>query len=63
MSDRILKTSTITIRLPLETLHEIERYSNLTKLRPSVFCAYVIQDKMKEWTKEYSENLAKELGE
>ncbi|MHA1207464.1 MAG: hypothetical protein ACTSSO_07845 [Candidatus Hodarchaeales archaeon] len=56
-----MKTSTITIRLPLETLHEIDRLSKLTKLRPSVFCAYIIQDKMKEWVNEYAENIAKEL--
>jgi hypothetical protein len=56
-----LKTSTITIRLPIETLHEIDRLSKLTKLRPSVFCANVINDKMKEWVNEYAENLVKEL--
>lgn len=56
-----MKTSTITIRLPLETLHEIDRLSKLTKLRPSVLCANVIHDKIKEWVNEYSENLANEL--
>ena len=43
------KTSTITVRLPLEVLHEIDRLSKLTKLRPSVLCSYVLQEKMHEY--------------
>ncbi|MFW9777627.1 MAG: hypothetical protein ACFFE8_02155 [Candidatus Heimdallarchaeota archaeon] len=56
-----MKTSTITIRLPLETLHEIERLSTVTKLRPSVLCAYVLQDKLHPWVREYIERLSNEL--
>ncbi|MHA1941530.1 MAG: hypothetical protein ACXACP_07820 [Candidatus Hodarchaeales archaeon] len=56
-----MKTSTITIRLPLETLHEIDRLSELTKLRPSVLCSYVLQDKLHEWVREYAEKLNKEV--
>ena len=58
-----MKTSTITVRLPLETLHEIERLSEVTKLRPSVLCSYVLQDKLNEWVHEYVERIQKELGE
>ena len=32
-----MKTSTITVRLPLEVLHEIDRLSKLTKLRQLYF--------------------------
>ena len=56
-----VKTSTITVRLPLEVLNEIDRLSKLTKLRPSVLCSYVLQEKMHEWVREYSEKLAKEI--
>jgi hypothetical protein len=58
-----MRTSTITIRLPLEVLHEIERLSEITKLRPSVLCAHVLQDKLREWVHAYVENISKELGE
>ena len=56
-----LRTSTITVRLPLETLHEIDRLSKLTKLRPSVLCSYILQEKMHEWVREYAEKLNKEI--
>lgn len=56
-----MKTSTITIRLPLETLHEIERLSTVTKLRPSVLCSFVLQDKLHEWVREYIQQLTQEL--
>ncbi|MHA1215109.1 MAG: hypothetical protein ACTSR2_11270 [Candidatus Hodarchaeales archaeon] len=56
-----MKTSTITIRLPLETIHEIERLSEITKLRPSVLCSYVLQDKLREWVNEYADNINKHL--
>ena len=56
-----VKTSTITVRLPLETLHEIDRLSKLTKLRPSVLCSYILQEKMHEWVREYAEKLNKEI--
>ncbi|MHA1979161.1 MAG: hypothetical protein ACW98G_16750 [Candidatus Hodarchaeales archaeon] len=58
-----MKTSTITIRLPLEVLHEIDNLSKLTKLRPSVLCSYVLQEKMHEWVKEYGKKITEELGE
>jgi hypothetical protein len=58
-----MRTSTITIRLPLEVLHEIERLSEVTKLRPSVLCAHVLQDKLHEWVHDYVENISKELGD
>ncbi|MHA1975265.1 MAG: hypothetical protein ACW98I_00060 [Candidatus Hodarchaeales archaeon] len=58
-----MKTSTITIRLPLETIHEIDKLSKLTKLRPSVLCSYVIREKMHEWVKEYGKKIAEELGD
>ncbi|UCG90239.1 MAG: hypothetical protein JSU57_00495 [Candidatus Heimdallarchaeota archaeon] len=58
-----MRTSTITVRLPLKVLHEIERLSEVTKLRPSVLCAYVLQDKLRDWVHEYVENIAKELGD
>ena len=35
-----IRTSTITVRLPLKVLHEIERLSEVTKPRPSVLSAY-----------------------
>jgi len=58
-----MQTSTITVRLPLELLHEIERLSEVTKLRPSVLCSYVLKDKLHEWVREYAENISKEIGE
>ena len=30
------------------------RLSELTKLRPSVLCSYVLQEKLHEWVKEYA---------
>ncbi len=56
-----MKTSTITVRLPLEVLHEIDRLSKLTKLRRSVLCSNILQDKMHEWVREYAEKLTKEI--
>ncbi|UCG04027.1 MAG: hypothetical protein JSW11_08575 [Candidatus Heimdallarchaeota archaeon] len=56
-----MRTSTITVRLPLKVLHDIERLSEVTKLRPSVLCAYVLQDKLHEWAHEYAENISKEI--
>ena len=41
-----MRTSTITVHLHLKVLHEIERLSEVTKLRPSVLCACVLQDKL-----------------
>ncbi|MHA1966325.1 MAG: hypothetical protein ACW964_00860 [Candidatus Hodarchaeales archaeon] len=58
-----MRTSTITVRLPLELLHEIERLSEVTKLRPSVLCSHVLKDKLHEWVREYAENISKEIGE
>ena len=58
-----MKTSTITVRLPLETLKEIDRLSKVTRLRPSVLCAFVLKEKLHEWVKEYSEGLVRELGD
>ncbi|MFX0182482.1 MAG: hypothetical protein ACFE95_05290 [Candidatus Hodarchaeota archaeon] len=58
-----MRTSTITIRLPLEILHEIERLSEVTRLRPSVLCSHVLQDKLHEWVQEYVENISRELGD
>ena len=58
-----MKTSTITVRLPLETLHEIEKLSEVTKLRPSVLCSYVLQDKLNEWVREYAQKISKEVKE
>ncbi len=56
-----MRTSTITVRLPLEVLHEIERLSEVIKLRPSVLCAHVLQDKLQEWVRDYAENITKEI--
>ena len=56
-----MRTSTITVRLPLEVLHEIERLSEVTKLRPSVLCAHVLQEKLHEWVRDYAENITKEI--
>ena len=58
-----MRTSTITVRLPLEVLHEIERLSEITKLRPSVLCANILQDKLHEWVHEYAQNITKEIGD
>ncbi len=58
-----MRTSTITVRLPLEILHEIEHLSEVTKLRPSVLCSHVLKDKLHEWVREYAENISKEIGE
>lgn len=58
-----MRTSTITVRLPLEVLHEIDRLSKVTKLRPSVLCSYVLKDKLHEWVREYAENITKEIGD
>jgi hypothetical protein len=44
-------------------LHEIERLSEVTKLRPSVLCSHVLKDKLHEWVREYAENISKEIGE
>ncbi|MFX0087407.1 MAG: hypothetical protein ACFFAU_17285 [Candidatus Hodarchaeota archaeon] len=58
-----MRTSTITVRLPLEVLHEIERLSKVTKLRPSVLCSHVLKDKLHEWAREYAEKIVKEIGD
>lgn len=58
-----MRTSTITVRLPLELLKEIERLSKVTKLRPSVLCSHVLKDKLHEWVREYADNISKEIGE
>ena len=58
-----MRTSTITVRLPLDLLHEIERLSEVTKLRPSVLCSHVLKDKLHEWVREYAKNISMEVGE
>lgn len=58
-----MRTSTITVRLSLELLQEIEKLSKVTKLRPSVLCSHVLKDKLHEWVREYAKNISKEIGE
>ncbi|MHA1168004.1 MAG: hypothetical protein ACTSRU_09295 [Candidatus Hodarchaeales archaeon] len=53
----IPRTSTITIRLPLEIIHDIEHYAELLRLKPSSFCAMIIKDSMKDWIKDYAEKI------
>ena len=57
----IPKTSTITIRLPMELIHQIEHFSEVLRIRPSSLCAMILEDKLKEWVKEYASKLDKEV--
>ena len=52
------KTSTITIRLPLEVIHQLEEYAEFLCLKPSSLGALVLQDKLEEWVKEYAQRVS-----
>lgn len=42
-------------------MKEIEKYSNILKLRPSSLCAMVLEDKLEFWVKEYAERVYKDV--
>ena len=52
------KTSTITIRLPLEVIHKLEEYAETLYLKPSSLGALVLQDKLEEWVNEYARRVS-----
>ena len=52
------KTSTITIRLPLEVIHKLEEYAEFLCLKPSSLGALILQDKLEEWVKEYAQRVS-----
>ena len=57
------KTSTITIRLPLELIHKIEDYAETLHIKPSSLGALILQDKLEEWVNEHIERITKLLKE
>ena len=53
--------SAITIRLELKTIHEVEKWAEILRLRPSTLLSMVINDKLQEWIREYAESINKEV--
>ena len=57
------RTSTITIRLPLEVIHKLEEYAEFLCLKPSSLGALVLEEKLDEWVKEYAKRVSKLVEE
>lgn len=57
----IPRTSTLTLRLPLELIDEINRYSEILRLKPSTLASMILQDKLDEWVKDYAEKVYKDV--
>ncbi len=59
----IPRTSTLTLRLPLELIDEINRYAEILRLKPSTLCSMILQDKLDEWVKDYAKQVYKDVLE
>ena len=59
----IPRTSTLTLRLPLDLIDEINRYSEILRLKPSTLAAMILEDKLDEWVKEYAKKVYKDVLE
>ncbi|WP_455140823.1 hypothetical protein [Candidatus Hodarchaeum mangrovi] len=59
----IPRTSAITIRLDLETIHEVEKFAEILRLKPSTLLGMVIKGKLKEFAEEYVDRVYKEVKE
>ena len=59
----IPRTSTLTLRLPLDLIDEINRYSEIIRLKPSTLAAMILEDKLDEWVKEYAKKVYKDVLE
>ena len=60
---KIPRTSTLTLRLPLDLIDEINRYSEILRLKPSTLASMILQDKLDEWVKEYAKKVYKDVIE
>ena len=59
----IPKSSTITLRLPLEFIKAIHHYSEVLRLKPSVLASMILQDDLETWVKNYAKTVYKEVLE
>ena len=57
----IPRTSTLTLRLPLELIDQINHYSEILRLKPSTLASMILQDKLDSWVKEYAEKVYKDV--
>ena len=55
------RSSTLTLRLPLEFIDEIHKYAEILRLKPSVLASMILQDNLETWVKEYAKKVYKEV--
>jgi len=62
-SVNITRTSTLTLRLPIEFIDEIHHFSEVLRLKPSVLASMILQDNLEEWVRNYAKKVYKEVIE
>lgn len=60
-SEIIPRTSTLTIRLPLDFLDELHKYAETLRLKPSVLASMILKDELEPWVKEYAKRVYDEV--
>ena len=59
----IPRTSTLTLRLPLEFIDKVHHYSEVLRLKPSVLASMILQDNLEDWVQNYAKKVYKEVVE
>jgi hypothetical protein len=59
----IPRTSTLTLRLPLELIDQVNHYSEILRLKPSTLASMILQDKLEEWVTQYAKKVYKDVVE
>lgn len=55
------RSTTLTIRMTFELLEELNKYSEILRLKPSTLANMILTDKMEEWVKEYAKKVYSEV--
>ena len=59
----IPRSSTLTIRLPIEFIDQIHHYAEILRLKPSVLASMILQDDLESWVKAYAKKVYDEVLE
>ena len=55
------KTGVLSVRMKNELLEELQRYSDILRIRPSTIIALIIENCLEEWVKEHSQEAFKKI--
>ena len=55
------KTGVLSVRMKNELLDDLQRYSDILRIRPSTIIALLIENCLEDWVKEHSQEAYKKI--